>query len=237
MKYILGFFYLIIGFASLFVISHFLEKDDDKNKMFDYISEFEGTNIEDLQELQQQDNTALHLSLVNINIEQGSEGKKSWELYAKWAAYADSTGNLQLRDSYITYWNTEKEEEPPLYIEGKIGLVLDNNSYISLKEDVKLRQDTMTLTGNKLEFKVDDNLFTVYENVKLEKEDIIITSDNLEFKANDNIITLNDNVFLTAPDAIGKAQHLLWDAEKNSMQADDNVVFIFNNDNTTYSLD
>ncbi len=200
-------FSLLILAASGYLLTIFLEKSETEENI-DYLSTFTGKDIKDLQEDESLD--SLQLALVDIHIVQGTEGKKSWELQADWGTYIQESTNIFTQNPLLTYTNSSEnnEESQPIYVKGKEGRVLENNSLITLEKEVSISQDTLEITGPFLEFRV-----------------------------NEDQANLPQGSLLTSPTMLGKADVLSWDLAKNNLQAEKEVVLIINNDNKTYTLD
>ncbi len=188
--------------------SYFLKEEADST--INYYASFEGKNLQDLQDFENIEESleSVQLTLVDVDIVQGSEGSKSWELKAEWAKYVESSSNLLAQKPFITFWNDENDDTSPIFIEGELGKVLENNTRITLNNDVKISQDTMILEGNLLEVLVEKSLFIFPEGG-----------------------------LLTSPTNLGRANTMTWNSKVNTIDATGDVVFIINNDNKSFTLD
>ncbi len=177
----------------------------------DGISANEETSTEISNENSKENSDSSHdinLSLVDIQLEQGEEGEKVWEMEAEWANYAEKSGNLFAYKPNVIYYDKNKNPDENTYIKGETGKVLENNSLITLSKDVRIDKNTMNIVG-----------------------------DYLEFVPESEFASMPLGALLEAEETIGKAKSLSWDMLKNDIQAKGNVVFILNNDNKTFKLD
>ncbi len=209
MKNFSSIFSIIIFCAVLYALSSYFIKEE-VDSTINYYASFEGKNLQDLQNFEglEESLESIQLTLVDVNIVQGSEGNKSWELKAEWAKYVESTSNLLAQKPFITFWDDENKNSLPITIEGKVGKVLENNTRITLNEDVKISQDTMALEGKLLEVLVEESRFI-----------------------------FPDGALLSSPTNLGRANTMTWNSKINTIDATGDVVFIINNDNKSFTLD
>ncbi len=207
--------YILLSLALLSLI-YFIVRQTGNSEEINYIESFSGKDLADLQDNEELKDS-LQLALVDIDIVQGSEGEKTWQMKAEWGTYIQESSDLLAQKPFITFWNSSskdenkqnsKEENTPIYISAIIGRVQENNTFITLEEDVKILQDTLVIEGSYLEF------FT-----------------------KENYTTLPRGSIITSPTMLGKSQELTWELDNNLINAQGEVVLIINNDNKTYTLD
>lgn len=210
MKHFLSFIYFCLFLLLLYVgISFFIIDSPEEN--IDYLSSFEGKELSGLQDeeyLSENIARGTQLAFVDVNIEQGSFGKKDWELQADWATYVEASTNLYASKPVITYWDRKNPEASPVHITGEAGRVLNKNTIISLRDKVLIEQDDMTLTGEYVEF-----LPTTEE------------------------VILPEGGILKNSELLAKANIMQWNMPENRVQAQGNVVVILADDGITYTLD
>ncbi len=201
---------LLLSAISFFAFMLFRSGDGENN--LNYLSTFTGRDLTKLQEEYDASELedSLQLALVGIDIMQGEEGVKSWDLKAKWGTFLQKSGHLLTDEPFITYYNTteKRDESAPIYISASKGTVLENNSYITLEDNVKIAQ-----------------------------EDLEISGDFLEFFSEEEYAKFPNGSLLTSDTMLGKADSLIWELEKEFLKAEGEVVLIINNDNKSYSLE
>ncbi len=212
-----GLLYFTIGMSSYesdFENLEYFASFEGKNLYEEFKNEIDAINLtQDEKNSENQESIStnkndINLSLVDIYLEQGEEGVKTWEMEAEWANYAERTGNLFAYKPDIIYFDKNNNEAENVHITGKTGKVLENNTLLTLTDDVEIKKNTMQLSG-------------IYA----------------EFLPNDEKASMPKGALLQADETIGRAQTIDWDMLKNDIQAKGNVVFILNNDDKTFKLD
>ena len=92
------------------------------------------------------------LSLKGVNLSQGKDGRKLWNLSATGADYAESGDELTLTDPVITYWGDEGGE--PVQVTAPRGQVWQKEDRARMWEGVnatrgeyRMRAETMDYLG------------------------------------------------------------------------------------------
>lgn len=136
------------------------------------------------------------LAVRGIQLSQGSEGRKSFDLNADWATLNQDSGSITVRDPDIRYMLESTDEAPPriVHATSDVGRVEDGNQKVSMSSNVRATYDENTLTG-----------------------------DLAVFLNSERTLTFPDGAVLDGPTLSGTATRLVWDLTTNILTGDQGV--------------
>lgn len=137
--------------------------------------------------------SSVDLAVRGIDLSQGANGRKSFQLTADWAALNQQSGALTVRQPDIVYNMEDDEDGSPrvVHASSKIGRVEDGNQKVSMSENVRATCDGNTLSGD----------LAIFVN----------GSRTLSFPG---------GAELNGPDIHGDAAFLIWDLDTNTLSGD-----------------
>ncbi|MBQ4076977.1 MAG: LPS export ABC transporter periplasmic protein LptC [Mailhella sp.] len=140
--------------------------------------------------------SAVDLAIRDLTLTQGREGRKSFDLKAKWAALNQESGDVTVREPEIAYMMEDDENGSPrvIHATSKIGRVEDGNQKVSMSEDVRAQHE---------------------ENV--------LTSDYAVFINQLSKLTFPGGATLAGPELSGSCARMTWDLNTNTLMGDHGV--------------
>ena len=134
---------------------------------------------------------SVDLAVRGIQLSQGSDGSKSFNLDADWATLNQDSGAITVRDPDIRYFlrseNGEKQRE--VHAISLLGRVEDGNQRVSMEEDVKVTSEENTLTGRIAVFLNEKRTLTFPEGATLDGPELSGHTAVLQWDLNTNILT------------------------------------------------
>ncbi len=132
---------------------------------------------------------AVDLAIRGIQLEQGKDGRKSFELAADWATLHQESGTVTVREPDILYFLKEDGEGPrTVHVTSNIGRVEDGNQKISMVENVRAQHGQNVLTGELAIFFNDAHKLTFPGGAELNGPELSGTSSRLTWDLNTNIL-------------------------------------------------
>ena len=133
---------------------------------------------------------SVDLAVRGLELSQGREGRKSFDLKAEWATLNQDSGAITMRDPDITYRMSDDEGGKPrlIYASSRIGRVEDGNQKVSMSDDVRARHEENVLTGDLAVFLNPLNKLTFPGGARLDGPELAGTCNRLTWDLNTNII-------------------------------------------------
>lgn len=119
------------------------------------------------------------LSLKGVELSQGREGKKLWNLKATGANYVESSDELTLTAPFITYWG--KGDEPPMRVTAPKGQVWQKEDRARMWDGVNGTRGDHTMRADNLEYTGSEREIHLLGNVQLVDDSMLAGSDTLTY--------------------------------------------------------
>ena len=141
---------------------------------------------------------AVDLAVRGIQLSQGHEGLKSFDLNADWATLNQDSGAITVRDPDVHYMleNTEGSQERVVHATSKVGRVEDGNQKISMSDEVRATYEESVLTGDLAVFLNNDRTLTFPDGAVLDGPVLSGTATHLVWNLNTNILTGTQGVHM-----------------------------------------
>ena len=113
---------------------------------------------------------SVDLAVRGIQLSQGSQGSKSFDLDADWATLNQESGSITVRDPEIRYFLRSEggEKQREIHAVSLLGRVENGNQHISMEDDVRVTYEKSLLTGKLAVFLNEDRTLTFPEGAVLE---------------------------------------------------------------------
>lgn len=135
------------------------------------------------------------LSLKGVELSQGREGKKLWNLKAAGASYADATDELTLTAPMITYWG--EGEAPPMQVMAPKGQVWQKEDRARMWNGVKgargeysMRADSLDYVGKKREVLLTGGVHLVGETMLAGSDTLTYFLESGDFLAQGHVLVI-----------------------------------------------
>ena len=130
------------------------------------------------------------LAIRDLTLTQGQEGRKSFDLKAKWATLNQDSGDVTVRDPDIVYMleSDSKGEPRTVHATSRIGRVEDGNQKVSMSEDVRAQHEENVLTGDYAVFINQLNKLTFPGGAKLDGPELSGTCARMTWDLNTNTL-------------------------------------------------
>ena len=140
--------------------------------------------------------STVDLAIRDLTLSQGREGRKSFDLKAKWAALNQDSGDVTVREPDIVYMMDSEENGSArtVHATSRIGRVEDGNQRVSMSEDVRAQHEENVLTGD----------YAVFINQL-------------------NKLTFPGGAALSGPELSGTCARMTWDLNTNTLMGDHGV--------------
>ena len=140
--------------------------------------------------------STVDLAIRDLTLSQGLEGRKSFDLKAKWAALNQESGDVTVREPDIVYMMESDKDDSPrtVHATSKIGRVEDGNQKVSMSE-----------------------------NVRAQHEENVLTGDSAVFINQLNKLTFPGGANLNGPELSGSCARMTWDLNTNILMGDHGV--------------
>ncbi|NCD25439.1 MAG: LPS export ABC transporter periplasmic protein LptC [Deltaproteobacteria bacterium] len=132
------------------------------------------------------------LSLKGVELSQGRDGKKLWNLKASEADYVENTDELTLAAPIITYWG--EGEEPPMQVMAPKGQVWQKEDRARMWDGVNgtrgeyaMRADSLDYTGTRREILLTGNVQLVGKTMLANSNTLTYFLENGDFLAQGNV--------------------------------------------------
>ncbi len=192
MKYLPWLLYSIIALGIAYIIP-LLTVGEEIEARDDYFKSFEAAEINDLSQIQnEKDLESLKLALVGVEVQQGSNGRKDWQLNANWLSYGGGSGDLFANSPELLYFDKSKKE--PFRATSKIGRVIENNNKVEMQENVVLKQDTITLSSPFLNFDTKKEIFSLSQGVQVKSPELHGRANRITWDTKGNSIQADGRV-------------------------------------------
>lgn len=134
---------------------------------------------------------SVDLAVRGIQLSQGGQGSKSFDLDADWATLNQETGSITVQDPNIRYFLRSENNEKPreVHAVSLLGRVEDGNQHISMEGDVKATQEEKTLTGRIAVFRNEERTLTFPEGAELDGPELSGHTAVLQWNLDTNILT------------------------------------------------
>ncbi len=134
---------------------------------------------------------AVDLAVRGIQLSQGHEGRKSFDLKADWATLNQESGAITVRDPDIHYMleNADGGDARVIQAVSDVGRVEDGNQKISMSGSVKATYEENTLSGDLAVFLNTDRTLTFPEGAELAGPVLSGTATRLVWDLNTNVLT------------------------------------------------
>lgn len=137
------------------------------------------------------------LSLKGVNLSQGKDGRKLWNLSAAGADYAESGDELTLTNPVITYWGGEGDE--PVQVMAPRGQVWQKEDRARMWEGVnatrgeyRMRAETMDYLGQNRTLVLSGDIGIAGDSMQGRSDSLTYFLDTGEILATGNVqVTLN----------------------------------------------
>lgn len=155
---------------------------------------------------------AVDLAVRGIQLSQGHEGRKSFDLRADWATLNQDSGAITVRDPDIHYMLEKADggEARVVQATSNVGRVEDGNQKISMSGDVKATYEENRLTGETAVFLNTDRTLTFPDGAALDGPTLTGTATRLVWDLNTNILTGDQGVHMrwipSSPSTDGTAE-------------------------------
>ena len=139
---------------------------------------------------------AVDLAVRGIQLSQGHEGQKSFDLNADWATLNQESGSITVRDPDIRYMlePATGEAERVIHATSNVGRVENGNQKISMSGEVKAVYEDNVLTGNEAVFLNDDRTLNFPDGATLDGPTLSGTATHLVWNLNTNVLTGDNGV-------------------------------------------
>ncbi len=191
MKYLLWLLYSFVAIAIAYIIP-LLTVGEKIEANHEYFKSFEASEISDISTIEDEDIDALKLALVGVEVLQGENGKKDWQMQAKWLTYNATNRNLFAKEPELLYFDKAKKQ--PFKANASNGKVLNNNSLVEMSGNVKLIQDSINLSAPLLNFASSKDTFTLSKGVKINSPELLGRADTIIWNVKTNSIQAHNNV-------------------------------------------
>ena len=125
------------------------------------------------------ENLDVDLSLKGVNLSQGKDGKKLWNLNATGAAYAESDDELALTDPIIVYWG--EEGGTPIEVRAPEGQVWQKEDRARMWGGVHGTQGQYVMRSETLDYTGQNRTLLLGGTVELTGESMQGRSDTLTY--------------------------------------------------------
>lgn len=141
-------------------------------------------------------NLDVDLSLKGVNLSQGRDGKKLWNLKAAGAAYAENGDELTLADPVITYWGED---------DGDAIEAMAPKGQVWQKEDRARMWDGVNATHGQYRMRAQTLDYTGLERILVLNGTVDLAGDTMQGRADSVTYFLDSGDFL----ALGDVQVIL----------------------------
>ena len=137
------------------------------------------------------------LSLKGVNLSQGKDGKKLWNLSAAGANYAEAGDELTLTDPVITYWGEEGGEQVEVMApRGQVWQKEDRarmwDGVNATRGEYRMRADTLDYTGGNRTLVLSGNIDISSDSMQGRSDALTYFLDTGDILARGNVqVTLN----------------------------------------------
>lgn len=135
------------------------------------------------------------LNLKNVNLSQGRDGRKLWNLQAAAATYDEGSDELTLSDPFITYWEDDQPE--PLRVKAPKGQVWQKEDRARMWDGVRgtrgqytMHSTTLDYTGTKREVLLTGSVRLVGDTMLASADSLVYFLESGDFFARDNVFVL-----------------------------------------------
>lgn len=134
---------------------------------------------------------SVDLAVRGIQLSQGSQGSKSFDLDADWATLNQESGSITVRDPDIRYFLRSEGDEKPreIHAVSLLGRVENGNQHISMEDDVRVTYEESLLTGRLAVFLNEDRTLTFPEGAVLEGPSLSGHTSVLQWNLDTNTLT------------------------------------------------
>ena len=136
-------------------------------------------------------NLDVDLSLKGVNLSQGRDGKKLWNLQAVGASYAESGDELALIDPVITYWGEDG---------GEAVEVMAPKGQVWQKEDRARMWDGVNATHGQYRMRAQTLDYTGRERILVLKGTVDLAGDTMQGRADNVTYFLDSGDFVAQGD-------------------------------------
>ena len=142
-------------------------------------------------------NVDVDLSLKGVNLSQGKDGKKLWNLSAAGANYAEAGDELTLTDPVITYWGEEGGEHVEVMApRGQVWQKEDRarmwDGVNATRGEYRMRADTLDYTGGNRTLVLSGNIDISSDSMQGRSDALTYFLDTGDILARGNVqVTLN----------------------------------------------
>lgn len=125
------------------------------------------------------ENLDVDLSLKGVNLSQGKDGKKLWNLNATGADYAENGDELTLTDPVIVYWG--EEDGTPMTVRAPKGQVWQKEDRARMWDGVNGTQGQYVMRSETLDYSGKNRSVLLGGTVELTGESMQGSSDTLTY--------------------------------------------------------
>ncbi len=131
------------------------------------------------------------LAVRGVQLSQGREGSKSFDLDADWATLNQESGAITVRDPVVCYFlHSEGDGKPcEVHAVSLLGRVENGNQHVSMEDDVKVTYEERVLTGRIAVFRNEERTLTFPEGAVLDSPGLSGQATVLQWDLDTNIIT------------------------------------------------
>ncbi len=192
MKYVLWLLYTFIAIAIAYIIP-LLTVGEKIEVRDDYFKSFVASEITDISGIDSdEERESLKLGLVGVEVLQGANGRKDWQLNANWLSYHGTSGDLLANEPELYYFDKAKKQ--PFKATSNTAKVLEKNTLVEMSGNVKLIQDSINLSAPLLNFASDKEIFTLSKGVRINSPELLGKADTIIWNTKTNSIQANNNV-------------------------------------------
>jgi len=119
------------------------------------------------------------LSLQGVNLSQGRDGRRLWNLNATGARYAEAGDELTLNDPVILYWGEDGDD--PVQVVAPNGQIWQKEDRARMWGGVDVTQGNSTMRGQTLDYAGRERSLLLSGGVTLEAERMRGSADRLTY--------------------------------------------------------
>ena len=140
-------------------------------------------------------NIDVDLSLKGVNLSQGKDGKKLWNLSAAGANYAEAGDELTLTDPVITYWGEEGGEH--VEVTAPRGQVWQKEDRARMWDGVNATRGEYRMRADTLDYAGGNRTLVLSGNIDISSDSMQGRSDALTYFLDTGDILARGNVRVT----------------------------------------
>lgn len=135
------------------------------------------------------------LSLKGVNLSQGKDGKKLWNLSASGANYAEAGDELTLTAPVITYWGEEGAE--PVHVMAPRGQVWQKEDRARMWDGVNATRGEYRMSADTLDYMGKDRVLLLTGSIDISSDSMQGSADALTYFLDTGDIQARGNVQVT----------------------------------------